>query len=210
MYNKLTNFTTERAFTTHPYCYWDDAFSEEEINNMCAFFSHHEVERATVMDNSKPINESIRRSNVKFFRRDDVTSGIFDRFNSIIEDMNDKFYNFILNGYECFQYTEYDASEKGEYKFHMDTGFGLKENLDDVTMYQTRKLSLVMCLNRPGIDFEGGQFYINQGSENDAFEVEMKKGRVILFPSFLIHRVAPVTKGKRKSLVVWVMGPKFR
>ncbi len=38
----------------------------------------------------------------------------------------------------------------------------------------------------------------------------MIKGRMIFFPSFLIHRVAPVTQGIRRSLVIWVTGPKFR
>ena len=209
MYNKIYNFPTERAFITYPYCYIDNAFSDEEIDNMCTFFSQHEVEQATVMDKNKPLNENIRRSKVKFFYKNDMTYSIFEKLNNTIENLNDNYYNFILNGYDCFQYTEYDESEKGEYKFHMDSGFGPKENVDPY-MYETRKLSLVMCLNRPGIDFEGGQFYINQGSEKDAYQVEMKRGRIILFPSFLIHCVAPVTKGKRKSLVVWVMGPKFR
>jgi PKHD-type hydroxylase len=207
MYNKLTNFPSERVTITYPYCYWDNTFTDQEINEMCHYFSQHEVQRATVMSKDKPLNEEIRTSKVKFFYRDEYTFPIFDRLNDTIEKINDKFYNFVLNGYDCFQYTEYDASEKGKYNFHMDTHFGNKEIND---MYETRKLSLVMCLNRPGIDFEGGQFYMNTGSEKGAFEVEMKMGKIILFPSFLIHRVAPVTKGKRKSLVVWVMGPKFR
>jgi PKHD-type hydroxylase len=209
MYNKLTNFPLERSVITYPYCYWDDAFTDEELDEMCFYFSQHEVEQASVLSKEKPINENIRRSKVKFFYRDEYTFPIFDRLNYTIENLNDRFYNFVLNGYDCFQYTEYDASEKGEYNFHMDTHFGNKQNIN-VDMYETRKLSIVMCLNRPGIDFEGGQFYMNQGSEKDAFEIEMKMGRIIAFPSFLIHRVAPVTKGKRKSLVIWVMGPKFR
>jgi PKHD-type hydroxylase len=39
---------------------------------------------------------------------------------------------------------------------------------------------------------------------------EKKKGSVLLFPSWILHRVTPVTKGVRKSIVVWVTGPKFR
>jgi PKHD-type hydroxylase len=159
------------------------------------------------MSKEQPLNEKIRRSRVKFFNRDDYTFPIFDRLNSVIEEINDRYYNFVLNGYNSFQYTEYHHDENGEYNFHMDTGFG-NRNGDD--QFETRKLSLVMCLNRPNEDFEGGQFYMNQGSEKNAFGVEMKRGRIILFPSFLIHRVAPVTKGIRKSLVIWVTGPKFR
>jgi PKHD-type hydroxylase len=207
MYNKLTNFPLERVTITYPYCYWDDVFTDQEIDEMCHYFSQHEVQQATIMSKDTPLNEKIRRSKVKFFDRDEITFPIFDKLNQTIENLNDRFYNFILNGYECFQYTEYDAHEEGEYNFHMDTCFGSKKDID---MYETRKLSLVMCLNQPDVDFEGGQFYMNLGSEKMALEVEMKKGRIIVFPSFIIHRVAPVTKGKRKSLVVWVMGPKFR
>jgi PKHD-type hydroxylase len=207
MYNKLTNFPLERSVITYPYCYWDDAFTDEELDEMCFYFSQHEVEQASVLSKEKPINENIRRSKVKFFNRDESTFPIFDRLNLAIENINEKFYNFELNGYESFQYTEYDASEKGEYNFHMDTCLGNKDSID---MIETRKLSIVMCLNHPNKDFEGGQFYVNLGSEKDAHEVEMKRGRIIAFPSFIIHRVAPVTKGKRKSLVVWITGPKFR
>jgi PKHD-type hydroxylase len=209
VYTKLTNFPLERVAITYPYCYWDNAFTDQEIDEMCYYFSQHEIQQATVMSKDNPLNEEIRRSKVKFFNRDENTFPIFDRLNQTIENINDRFYNFTLNGYESFQYTEYDASEKGEYNFHMDTCFGYKDKAN-IDILETRKISIVMCLNCPGIDFEGGQFYINTGSEKDAFEVEMKKGRLIAFPSFFIHRVAPVTKGKRKSLVIWVMGPKFR
>jgi len=67
-----------------------------------------------------------------------------------------------------------------------------------------------MCVNEPGDEYEGGEFQINNSDEKDAETIPTKKGRMILFPSFMIHRVAPVTKGKRKSVVVWVTGPKFK
>ena len=207
MYNKIYNFSHERATITYPYCYRDGTFSEKELDDMCNYFSTFDVKNATVTDVDKPLNENIRRSKVKFFHRDDYTFPIFDRMNSVIEELNERFYNYNLNGYDSFQYTEYHHEEKGEYNFHMDTRFG-DRNGDG--QFETRKLSVVMCLNRPGEDFEGGQFYMNPGNEKNAFEVEMKRGTIILFPSFLIHRVAPVTRGVRKSLVTWVMGPKFR
>jgi PKHD-type hydroxylase len=207
MYNKIYNYPDERSVITYPYCHRDNAFTEQELDFMCDYFSRHELNQATVMSSDKPLDEEIRRSKVKFFYRDEKTFYVFDKLNSVIEEINDRFYNFILNGYDSFQYTEYHEKEKGAYNFHMDTSFGPRNNADQ---FETRKLSVVMCLNRPGVDFEGGQFCMNTGSENDAFEVEMKRGRIIFFPSFLIHRVAPVTMGIRKSLVIWVTGPKFR
>ena len=77
-------------------------------------------------------------------------------------------------------------------------------------MYECRKLSVTFLLNDPKKDFKGGTFQINSGEEKNAESVPMRKGDIIVFPSFLIHRVAPVTKGTRKSIVVWVLGPKFR
>ena len=75
---------------------------------------------------------------------------------------------------------------------------------------ETRKFSLSFLLSEPGVDFEGGEFEINQGEQENPIVAETKKNRIIGFPSWTIHRVKPVTKGIRKSLVIWVIGPKFR
>jgi PKHD-type hydroxylase len=73
----------------------------------------------------------------------------------------------------------------------------------------TRKLSLVMCLSDPEKDFVGGEFEINVGNQEEPETILMKKGRMIFFPSYIIHRVKPVTKGIRKTIVIWITGPKF-
>jgi PKHD-type hydroxylase len=71
----------------------------------------------------------------------------------------------------------------------------------------TRKLSVVVALND---GFEGGQFQINTNGEHNPETIPLPKGRLVVFPSYILHRVTPVTKGVRHSLVVWVVGPKFR
>ena len=155
-------------------------------------------------------NEKVRVSDVKFWNYDNGQGDadfIFYRLNSVIENINNQFYNFDINGYESFQYTVYHGHEKGKYDFHQDTIMG--KNLPP-DMHECRKLSVTFLLNEPGVDFEGGEFQINTGEEKNAESVQMKKGDIIVFPSFLIHRVSPVTKGTRKSIVVWVVGPKFR
>jgi PKHD-type hydroxylase len=76
-------------------------------------------------------------------------------------------------------------------------------------MIEPRKLSLSLLLNEPGVDYNGGDFQFNLGNEDGASSAECRKGRIIAFPSWAIHRVTPVTQGIRRSLVVWVTGPKF-
>lgn len=220
-YMTIMNNPWERNAITYPWVYWDGAFSEEELKKMCDYFAEQGVERGTTVGakiseaNTGEIkieqtpNENVRKSNVKFHNRNENTAWIYDRFNWVIQQLNEQFYGFDLYGYDTMQYTEYESVENGKYDFHMDTIMGRNVPTDMQTQ-GLRKLSLTMALNEPGVDFEGGNFQINQGQEADAENVELKKGRIIAFPSWMLHRVAPTTKGKRKSLVIWVLGPKFK
>ena len=217
-YKTIYNNPNERMRKFYTWCYWDGAFNDDELKKMCDYFTSQGVERGTTVgaantsngkvEITQAANEKVRKSNVKFHNYGDPeTIWIFQRMNWVIEQINNQFYNFDLNGYDTFQYTEYDDFEEGRYDFHQDTIMG--QNLPN-DMIETRKLSITLLLNEPGVDFEGGEFQINSGQEKDAETIELKKGRMIFFPSFAIHRVAPVTKGRRKSVVVWVLGPKFR
>ena len=86
-----------------------------------------------------------------------------------------------------------------EYKWHIDKGPGEDR--------PPRKLSMVLGL-LDSDEYEGGDFEIKTGVESQVLPI--KKGRVIAFPSWTLHRVTPVTKGIRKTVVVWVGGPKFK
>jgi PKHD-type hydroxylase len=73
-----------------------------------------------------------------------------------------------------------------------------------------RKLTVVILLTEPGVDFGGGDFQINISMERTPLTMPLKKGSVLLFPSYLLHKVCPVTWGLRKTLTTWVLGPKLR
>jgi PKHD-type hydroxylase len=65
----------------------------------------------------------------------------------------------------------------------------------------------VLQLSDPD-EYEGGNLEILSSREPTV--IEKKKGLVSVFPSYILHRVTPVTSGVRKTLVVWTTGPKFR
>jgi PKHD-type hydroxylase len=69
-----------------------------------------------------------------------------------------------------------------------------------------RKLSFSAGLNDAS-EYEGGELEFWLGPE--PIQYRLKKGQIIVFPSYLLHRVAPVTKGVRKTLVGWSRGPNF-
>jgi len=69
-----------------------------------------------------------------------------------------------------------------------------------------RKLTILAFLNE---DYEGGKFFIMLDEHNKQY-IETKAGTVIVFPSHILHGVEPITKGIRKSVVSWLVGPDFK
>lgn len=120
---------------------------------------------------------------------------IFERLSMQITSGNNKWFQFHLSAMnEALQLTHYEGAKTsgGFYNYHSDHAFNQG--------FCHRKLSGSLLLND---DFEGGDFeFFNTGKLQD-----FTKGTLMLFPSFLVHRVLPVTKGHRWSLVFWVSGP---
>ena len=116
-------------------------------------------------------------------------------------------WNYHWDWSESCQFTRYDGSKKGHYDWHTDSGKEINEGGN------MRKLSMIIPLV-DGNEYEGGDFEINLNNpENDNNIESIKeakiKGTIIVFPSFVWHRVTPVTSGTRYSLVNWHRGRRF-
>tara|TARA_B100001564_G_scaffold166101_1_gene139575 strand:- start:33 stop:638 length:606 start_codon:yes stop_codon:yes gene_type:complete len=134
-------------------------------------------------------------------------SFILKYFSNLASDINSKA-NWNLNisgGSERVQYTQYGIGDF--YDWHEDEGKprSLSPNLDVLSI---RKISMTMFLNN---DFDGGEFDIEiyssmLGRECRYETIPSKKGTAVFFKSDYFHRVRSVTKGLRKSLVIWWHG----
>jgi len=102
---------------------------------------------------------------------------------------------------EPAQFTEYP--KKGFYDWHMDlNAFG------HTGEHPIRKISMTCLLSDPS-EFTGGELmFSDAGGEQKP--LDMKQGQAIFFASFLRHKVAPVKKGIRRSMVMWFGGPPFK
>ena len=204
--NKILNNTMERSKIIYPFVFWDDAYSNEELENIKQHCKNYELINGKVGGAENEIEHTeIRQSQVCFVSPNIDNQWFFDKTNALIETMNTRFYNFDLNGYDSFQYTEYNGTKKGKYDFHMDIGLGQGIQKNE----EMRKLSFVLFLSDPS-EYEGGNFFIMSGNPNNLLELEQKKGRMVAFPSFMMHRVSEVTSGIRNSIVIWATGPKFK
>lgn len=118
-----------------------------------------------------------------------------DLFSRIIEKVN-RIYSFEITGFrEPFLLVQYCPGDG--FAWHYDTA---------QAMTSTRKLSLSIQLSGPE-EYEGGGLEFMPTGE---IPFSRARGSVIVFPSFLCHRVAPVTKGVRSAIIGWAHGPSFR
>ena len=183
--------------------------NNESVGNVLIYpglFTNSECQQITCMRKKLPKMDGTAgaRSEVNTYRRDSKirwvsltpeTEWIFKKVHTIVLEAN-QHYQFDLTGFrERFQLAGYTG--RGHFDWHSDLGGGETS---------TRKLSVSVQLS-DHTNYEGGdlEFFGKQ-------ELVLSKavGTVIVFPSFLIHRVTPVTRGTRRSLVAWVHGPTFR
>jgi PKHD-type hydroxylase len=117
---------------------------------------------------------------------------LYSKIESYCLDRNNEFWNFELEGQDPIQFLLYEVGDN--YKWHLDIGKG---------KHSTRKLSIVIPLSS-GESYEGGELLVKIAEKD--ISVPLKQGCPILFPSYILHKVTPVTKGKRFMLVGWMKG----
>ena len=192
---------------THPFVFLDNWLTEEELKKINDYCISQGVEESKVIYNNgeQQTDSSIRQSSTKFHSMNDENRYIFEKIRDASSYINLQSYQFDLIGFDFFQYGEYKAESNDFYNYHIDMTLG--EGIPHGMTYP-RKLSLSIILNDPS-EYEGGELEFNWGMKEKII-VEQPKGRLIAFPSWLMHRVTPVTKGIRRSIVVWIVGSKFK
>ena len=189
--------------------YFENAFTDEEIKTIQKEAMRVPPESGTTGD-SDTANDGIRKSEVRWlYGNAPYTNGkkvytgddfewLYKRLWTIIEEANRNVWNFNLShGRDAIQHTIYKEGG-GHYDWHMDAGHGMQRH---------RKVSLTVQLTDPD-DYEGGKLQLWRGQ--NPLDAPRGKGTVVIFPSYMMHRVSEVTKGTRESLVLWVGGDHYR
>jgi len=197
----------ELSFITYPWCYKNDVFNAEELKKIIDYCNTIEKIEGTIKVKGKIDTtesdfakiETFRNSKISWISRNEESAWFFDKLAENIDLLNKTYYRFDFYGYSNLQFTEYVGENLGKYDYHMDTLLGIYDQNEPLT----RKLSATLLLND---NFEGGNFEFFE----QAHQPKMLAGSLIVFPSFMVHRVTPVTKGVRNSLVAWCVGPKFK
>ena len=172
-------------------------FSDKECSLIIDYNKNKKLETAKVgQSQKKRTKKTTRSSSVNFIPFKDFTP-MYQRIEEVLHDININ--NF---GYDNMQITEmaqYTQYKKGDfYDWHIDT------EINGMHTMPVRKISMSVLLNDEK-EYTGGNFEFFHANS-----YKIKKGHGIFFSSFLSHRVAKVTKGVRKSLVMWFGGTPLR
>lgn len=180
----------------------DKVFTNEELNKIIELGLSLDIQPSKIGGNlEEVVNNEYRSSENSWMYVTEENSWIYQRITDVIMDVNTKNYEFKLDSFTDFQFTIYDSKKKGHYGIHKDSTFSSGRYY--------RKLSMILMLSDPK-DFVGGDLNFYLDNLDKHITIPQEKGRIVIFPSFQLHEVTPVTEGIRYSLVTWVSGPNFR
>ncbi|NDB60853.1 2OG-Fe(II) oxygenase [bacterium] len=191
-YDYVENFVITKEFLTKQEC---DVLVRD-AKQLSLYDAEVEVKKGPVK--TSDLKEEIRDSKIHFINYDNTTfDWFFPKILQTLVNVNTDYFDFDILGFqEDLQFTEYNAPS-GHYSDHTDK----------LLQGNVRKLSMVVQLTDPD-EYEGGELELCLGGE--PFVVPREQGTLITFPSYVLHRVKPTTKGTRHSLVGWVTGRPFR
>jgi len=170
-------------------------FSESEMDQLIADHAAQLKEGTLADGNSNP---TVRRSQVVMIENTAKYQWLYERFWKAAQDANRHHFCVDISGIEGnIQLTRYDSSDQGFYGWHTDFA----------SMAPNRKISISVQLSHSD-DYEGGDLELFYN--DPPVRMDRTRGALIAFPSFASHRVAPVTRGTRWSLVAWIIGPRWR
>jgi hypothetical protein len=188
-------------YNNYNYWFWNKVFDLNKIKQINSFidknFQHYEEKNLHATDEK---GNSTKNAIVKIID--------FKKIKYFLDDLKDKFlYSARFNfGYEIFDIMNidrcnlniYSSKNLGSYDWHTDTS---KSDIFDV--------KLTVLINLSFKKYEGGNFYLWETGEFEIKELNTP-GNAIMFKSYMNHKVAPVTKGERRTLAIFLKGPKFK
>jgi PKHD-type hydroxylase len=180
----------------YSYWAWEGVLSKEFCRSVLIDIDWASSEQARVNQDNPIIDPGMRRTDIIWQDPLQPLGCIARAYMDIANQTAG--WGYGLSSQDRTQIGRYKSADEGHYDWHMDAG-PPQEGIQ-------RKLSISILLSDPS-DFEGGELQFKNMEDH---KVLTKQGSIIVFPSFIEHKVTPVTKGVRYSAVTWASGPSFR
>ena len=173
-------------------------------------FTDYELDQLVMQANQiKKVSSTVGHGAVSNYRicdiawleSDEVESDfdwVYATLANAISKVNNEYFKFDLTHLTALQFTVYNGNNHSNYQKHLDIG----------RQFPNRKLSFSVQLSDDA-EYVGGDLRFHY-IKNQPEVAPREKGKIIFFPSWVVHDVTPVTQGTRRSLVGWVNGPNFK
>lgn len=182
------------------FAFADNVFSKQQCEEIIKIGKNqnlHDAKVGSKNNRTGEVDKKVRKSKITWLNPSNETNWIFEKIAIISKELNNRYFNFdIFGAIEGIQFTTYKAPG-GNYGRHMDSAYGTT----------VRKLSISIQLSDPQ-NYSGGELCLY--NKENPIVMPKKQGQVIMFPSYVLHEVRPVTKGERVSLVIWITGKQFK
>ena len=178
---------------------WRNLFSPEQLDVLERHCDSLPLEPAGLTGGG---NRGIRTTQVAWVHRNDRTEDLYLRMEAIVLRLNADLFHFDLTGLTTMQYAVYREAEAGYFDWHNDYG-----RYRGDPGQEPRKITLSLQLSEAAA-YDGCDLEVRAAHPIDIAPRE--RGALMAFRANALHRVTPVTRGVRKSLVIWAAGPEFR
>jgi PKHD-type hydroxylase len=180
---------------------WDEVIPAAYCDHLVSRFEKYPQQNATIgFDGDFVADDDFRSSIIRWLDPLEADKDVNQLMMKYVKSANRNLFGADITSLNEIQFTEYHATQNGHYNWHQDVWWENPSPYD-------RKISIVIQLS-PEDSYTGGEFEFFNGPSLDGRFT--KQGSILVFPSFILHRVTPVTSGVRKSLVSWIEGPKWR
>ena len=183
--------------------YWifDQALTENICKEIIKLGKKNKSKLGVTHNTTSKQSKKIRNSNVKWLDQ----RWLYQTISPYIAAANrNAGWNFEYSWFEPIQFTIYKKNQF--YDWHQDAGRDVYKSKDLNWDNKIRKLSIIVSLTDPK-KYTGGELEIElPGKKKKINTLKLKRGTIVVFPSFIWHRVKPVKSGERNSLVNWIIG----
>jgi PKHD-type hydroxylase len=182
------------------YCWLDNYLNNKDIKKINKFIEKNFDDFENKEHHATHNNKSVKNTITKLINFEKIKK-IIPNIQETIHYLNREYFGYDiynLSSHENVNHNIYSSKQNGSYDWHTDAS--KKSKID---------IKLTALINLSEEKFEGGNFLIFNGTPYEVLELR-NPGTIVVFKSYLNHKVEPVTLGIRKSLTFFIQGPNFK
>lgn len=194
------NLQKKKMNNKYDYWFWKNVFSKKEIKTINQIIKNNSLIKEEEKVKAKNNDGSVKKNCDTYLIQYKTLKNVINKIEGLYNEVND--YNFgynlfPLNDDKFLNFNIYSSNNFHNYEWHVDESNSFVQDI-----------KLTLLINLSVTKYEGGDFLIFKTNELKINEFS-EPGDMLMFKSGINHKVSPVTNGERRTLAIFLSGPKF-